>query len=149
MRKHLPRRALSCAALLSQGSEEAGFSQTSRGLVTRLWPKEWWVREFKALGQVEQQTVKSKLVQGEVKRLEVFPEKERNLGWGPQSGQKDAATWTTPGRRGGRLIRVGVFELVIWGRWSHCFLTRPPCSEPGWRHSQNASSPWEWGWHLC
>lgn len=38
------------------------------------------MREFKALGQVEQQTVKSKLVQGEVKRLKVFPEKERSLG---------------------------------------------------------------------
>lgn len=72
---------------------------------------------FKALGQVEQQTMKSKLVQGEVKRLEVFPEKERSLGRGPQSGQRDA-TWTTSGRRGGLLIRVGVFELVIWGRWS-------------------------------
>ena len=38
------------------------------------------MREFKALGQVEQQAMKSKLVLGEVKRLEVFAEKERSLG---------------------------------------------------------------------
>lgn len=42
------------------------------------------MREFKALGQEEQQTMKSKLVQGEVKRLEVFPEKERAWGEGPK-----------------------------------------------------------------
>lgn len=38
------------------------------------------MREFKALGQVEQQAMKSKLVPGKVNRLEVFAEKERSPG---------------------------------------------------------------------
>ena len=142
----LPCRALSCATVLSQGSEEAGFFQTARGLVIRLWPKEWWVREFKALGQVEQQAMKSKLVLGEVKRLEVFAEEPgvRAPKWPKRCCLDD--TWQ---ERGSFDKSRGIWASDLGEMERFCFLTRPTCSEPGWRHSRNASSPWERGQHLC
>lgn len=87
--------ALSCPELCSSsqpGSEEAGFSPDFQGLVTRFRPKEDEWGSLRHWAKWNNRPWNPSCSGGSEEIRGFFLEKERSLGWGPQSGQKDAAT---------------------------------------------------------